>query len=72
MPSFCSSRNRSHGSRGSSPADTARSNFVLVPRAGEPRSFIRNVEDYYFGRTSVFAEREHWNDGTTRWRPAPD
>jgi len=38
-------------------------NFVLVPRAGEPRSFIRNVEDYYFGRTSVFAEREHWNDG---------
>jgi len=38
-------------------------NFVVVPRAGEPRSFLRNVEEYYFGRTSVFPEREHWTDG---------
>jgi Xaa-Pro dipeptidase len=38
-------------------------NFVIVPRQGEPRAFFRNVEEYYFARTSVFREREHWTDG---------
>lgn len=38
-------------------------NFVLVPREGAPVAFFRNVEDYYFTRTSVFPERVHWTDG---------